>query len=55
MRTLPTSLGFSIVVKLTYKVYKLHGLSKTVGDGFELGGVSLTDYLGYLVRREVRN
>ena len=29
-----TSLGFSIIIKLTYKVYKLHGLSKTVGDGF---------------------
>jgi predicted peroxiredoxin len=31
-----TSLGLSIVVKLTYKVYKLHGLSKTVGDGDDL-------------------
>jgi purine-nucleoside phosphorylase len=28
-----TSLGLSIIVKLTYKVYKLHGLSETVGDG----------------------
>ena len=31
-----TSLGLSIVIKLTYKVYKLYGLSKTVGDGFEI-------------------
>jgi len=29
-----TSLGLSIIIKLTYKVYKLHGLSKTVGNGF---------------------
>ena len=32
-----TSLGLSIVIKLTYKVYKLHGLSKTVDYGFLIG------------------
>ncbi|MQL56508.1 hypothetical protein GFB69_12610, partial [Acidianus ambivalens] len=28
-----TSLGFSIVISFTYKVYKLHGLLETVGNG----------------------
>jgi hypothetical protein len=31
-----TSLGFSIVIKLTYKVYKIHGLSETVDYGVTL-------------------
>ncbi|MGC9134308.1 hypothetical protein, partial [Caldisphaera sp.] len=26
--------SFSTIIKFTYKVYKLHGLSETVDDGF---------------------
>jgi hypothetical protein len=32
-----TSLGLSIIIKLTYKLYKLHGLLKTVDNGANIG------------------